>query len=119
MSLKFSRDFRKVGGCCRVAESCPEIRFRSISPGSRASALVAAWCVMGLCKSRALSQVYMVGMEPDRYFDLRIADSHKIMFQSVNSEAILLGCCFLLRTHSFTNSDPRSSKASFSHVCHD
>jgi hypothetical protein len=40
---------------------------------------------MGVCKSRVLSEVYRVGMEPDTYFDLRIYDSHRIMFHSINS----------------------------------
>ena len=48
---------------------------------------------MGCCKARVLSEVYRVGMEPDTYFDLRIYDSHRIMFHSINS------ACSLSRAH--------------------
>lgn len=40
---------------------------------------------MGCCKSRVLSEVYLVGMEPDKYFEIRIYESHRIMFHSINS----------------------------------
>lgn len=48
---------------------------------------------MGCCKSRVLTEIYRVGMEPDTFFDLRVYDSHRIMFHSINSKAV----CVLIK----------------------